>query len=118
MLTGERPFKGDYEHAILYSILKEEPEPISNLRSEIPMSIEQIVTKALEKDPEKRYQQVKELLEDLKSVSAGIVPDDIKVRLRKAKLRNKKRFILYNGKILWNIPRGVLSNSNIFSNIF
>ncbi len=53
--------------------------------------------KALEKDPDKRYQQVDELLDDLKSISAGIVPEEIKVRLRKEKLRKRKRAILYAG---------------------
>jgi serine/threonine protein kinase/Tfp pilus assembly protein PilF len=97
MLTGERPFKGDYDQAILYSILNEEPDPISNVSPEVPNSIEQIVAKALEKKPDARYQQVEELLDDLKSISAGIVPDEIKVRLMKEKLRRRKRTILYTG---------------------
>ena len=65
------------------------------MRSEIPVSIEQVVDKALEKNPDKRYQQMDELLDDLKSTSVGIVPEEIKVRLRKAKLRRRKRSILY-----------------------
>jgi serine/threonine-protein kinase len=95
MLTGQLPFKGEHEQAIVYSILKEKPEPITDLRPEIPASIGQVVSKALEKDPEKRYQQVEELLDDLKSLSAGIVPEEITVRLRKEKLRKRKRAIIY-----------------------
>jgi TolB-like protein/Tfp pilus assembly protein PilF/predicted Ser/Thr protein kinase len=97
MLTGKLPFKGDHEQAVVYSILKEKPEPISGLKSDIPVSIEQVVSKALEKDKDKRYQQVEELLDDLKSISAGIVPEEIKARLRKAKLRKRKRALLYGG---------------------
>jgi TolB-like protein/tetratricopeptide (TPR) repeat protein len=97
MLTGELPFKGDQEPSVIYSILKEKPEPITNLKSDIPVSIEQVVSKALEKDPDKRYQQIDDLLDDLKSISAGIVPEEIKVRLRKEKLRRRKRAILYAG---------------------
>ena len=91
--TGQLPFKGEHEQAVVYSILKEKPKPISDLRSEIPVSIGQVVSKALEKNPDKRYQQVDELLDDLKSISAGIVPEEIKARLRKAKLRKRKKAI-------------------------
>jgi serine/threonine-protein kinase len=95
ILTGQLPFRGEHEQAIVYSILKEKPRPIMDLKAGIPVSIEQVVSKALEKNPDKRYQQVEELLDDLKSISAGIVPEEIKVRLRKEKLRKRKRAILY-----------------------
>ena len=97
MLTGQLPFKGEHEQAIVYSILKEKPKPITALKSDVPASIEQVVGKALEKNPDKRYQQAEELLDDLKSISTGIVPEEIKIRLRKEKLRTRKRAILYAG---------------------
>ncbi len=74
----------------MYSIRKDKPRPITEVNAEIPPSIEQVVDKALEKDADKRYQQVDELLDDLKSISAGIVPEEIKARLRKAKLLKEK----------------------------
>jgi len=95
MFGGQLPFKGEHDQAVVYSILNKKPKPLAELRSEIPVAIGQVVDKALEKDPEKRYQQIDELLDDLKSISAGIVPDEIKVRLRKAKLRRRKKAILY-----------------------
>jgi serine/threonine-protein kinase len=95
MFGGQLPFKGEQDQAVVYSILNKKPKPITDLRSEIPVSIGQVVDKALEKNPEKRYQQIDELLDDLKSISAGIVPEEIKARLRKAKLRRRKRVILY-----------------------
>jgi TolB-like protein/predicted Ser/Thr protein kinase/Tfp pilus assembly protein PilF len=97
MLTGRLPFRGEHEQAIVYSILKEKPEPITDIKPDIPVSIEQVVNKALEKDPGKRYQQVEELLDDLKSISAGIVPEEIKMRMRKEKLRRRRKAILYAG---------------------
>jgi TolB-like protein len=97
MFGGQLPFKGDHEQAVLYSILKEKPKPISDLNDALPVSLEQVVNKALEQDPDKRYQQVDELLDDLKSISAGIVPEEIKARLRKAKLRKRKKAITYAG---------------------
>jgi TolB-like protein/Tfp pilus assembly protein PilF len=97
MFGGQLPFKGDQDQAVVYSILNKQPTPITDLRAEIPISIEQVVSKALEKNPDERYQQIDDLLDDLKSISAGIVPEDIKVRLRKARLRRRKRAILYAG---------------------
>jgi len=66
MITGQKPFQGDYEQAVVYSILNEEPEPMTGLRSGVPMELERIVGKALIKDPAERYQHVDELLVDLK----------------------------------------------------
>ncbi|MGD9346234.1 MAG: protein kinase [Candidatus Aminicenantes bacterium] len=97
MLTGQLPFKGEHDQSVVYSILNRKSKPITELRSEIPLSIGQVVDKALEKNPDERYQQIDELLDDLKSISAGIVPEEIKIRLRKAKLRRRKRTILYTG---------------------
>ncbi len=97
IFSGQLPFKGEQDQAVVYSILNEKPKPITDLRTEIPMSIGQVVSKALEKNPDERYQKVDELLDDLKSISAGIVPDEIRIRLRKATLRRRKRAILYAG---------------------
>jgi TolB-like protein/Tfp pilus assembly protein PilF/tRNA A-37 threonylcarbamoyl transferase component Bud32 len=97
MFSGRLPFKGEHDQAVVYSILNEEPASVTQLRSEIPIAIEQVVGKALEKNPDKRYQHIDELLDDLKSISEGIVPEEIKARLRKAKLLRRKRAILYAG---------------------
>ncbi len=99
MFTGQLPFKGEHDQGVVYSILNRKPKPLAELRSEIPVSIGQVVDKALEKNLDKRYQQIDELLDDLKSISAGIVPEEIKVRLRKAKLLKRKRSILYAGAV-------------------
>ena len=97
MLTGELPFKGEHELAIIHSILKDKPKSIIEQKADIPSTIEQVVFRALEKDPDKRYQQIDELLDDLKSITAGIVPEEIRVRLRKEKLRRRRKAILYAG---------------------
>jgi serine/threonine-protein kinase len=95
MLTGKRPFTGDYEQAVMYSIMNEEPKPVTELRSDVPSSLGQIVERILEKNPEKRYQKIEELLDDLESISEGIIPEEIRARIRKAKLRKRKKAILY-----------------------
>ncbi len=97
IFSGQLPFKGEQDQAVVYAILNKKPKPITDFYSEIPTSIEQVVSKALEKDPDKRYQQAEELLDDLKSISAGIVPEEIKARLRKEKLRKRRKAISYAG---------------------
>ncbi len=66
MISGKRPFRGDYEQAVLYSILNEDPEPVTSLRTGVPIELERIVGKALQKNPDARYQRLEEMLVDLK----------------------------------------------------
>jgi len=65
MLTGQLPFRGEYEQAIMYSILNEEPEPLTSARIGVPIQVKKIVNKAIAKVPANRYQQTDELLADL-----------------------------------------------------
>jgi serine/threonine-protein kinase len=55
MLTGRRPFAGDRDMAVIYSILHEAPRPLIDLRPDIPEILEAIVSKALAKDRNARY---------------------------------------------------------------
>ncbi len=69
MLSGRMPFKGDYEQAVIYSIQNEEPEPLTALRSGVPIALDGIIAKALAKDQKTRYQHVDELPADLKALA-------------------------------------------------
>ena len=68
MATGQAPFQGHYEQAILYSILHESPEPITAVRTGVPPELEQIVNKCLAKRAGERYQTVSDLLADLSAL--------------------------------------------------
>jgi serine/threonine protein kinase/tetratricopeptide (TPR) repeat protein len=78
IITGQRPFKGAYHQAIVYSILNEEPAPVTGLRAGVPMELERIIAKALAKSPDRRYQHVDELMVDLnrakEELRIGILP--------------------------------------------
>ncbi|MCK4549463.1 MAG: protein kinase [Candidatus Krumholzibacteria bacterium] len=65
MVTGRVPFRGEYEQAAIYSILNEETEPITALRTGVPVELERIVDKCLAKDPAERYQTAADLIVDL-----------------------------------------------------
>jgi pentatricopeptide repeat protein len=65
MLTGEPPFKGEHEAALLYGVVHEEHQPLSESGIEIPEPLHAIVNRTLEKDPDKRYQSALEFNEDI-----------------------------------------------------
>ena len=54
MLTGELPFAGDYDAAIIYNLLNEEPASIQQFRPDIPKRLQVLISELLEKDKEKR----------------------------------------------------------------
>ncbi len=70
MLTGQLPFRGNYEQAIIYSILNEEPVQPNQLKDGVPEELERIALKSILKDPVQRYQDMSEILLELKN------PDD------------------------------------------
>jgi serine/threonine protein kinase len=55
MLTGELPFKADYEQATIYRIMNEEPPSLRGRRSDVPTELERIIKKALAKSAKDRY---------------------------------------------------------------
>ncbi len=68
MLTGQLPFKGKSEQAVVHSILNDEPEPLTKLRSDVTQELGRIVEKALAKSPDKRYANIDEMMTDIQSV--------------------------------------------------
>src|SRR4030042_2172140 len=77
MLTGERPFKGDYEQAVMYSILNEEPKAVTKVNPAVASEVEQIINKALKKAPESRYSSAAEMLKDLNHYRDSLQAEDL-----------------------------------------
>jgi len=84
MITGMRPFTGEYEQAVIYSILHDAPEAVTARRSQVPVDLERVVNKALAKNPSERYQQVEEMLVDLRSIASktpgGVIAPQTAIR--------------------------------------
>ena len=72
MVAHRKPFEGDTPSDTLAAILKTEPPPLSHYAPEAPAELVRIANKALRKDPEERYQVVKDLLLDLKSLKEDV----------------------------------------------
>lgn len=66
MLTGLHPFNAEYRQALTFQILNKEPEPPSSLQEDLPVAIEDIVMRCLQKDQEKRYRSAADLKLELK----------------------------------------------------
>jgi serine/threonine protein kinase/tetratricopeptide (TPR) repeat protein len=69
MLTGQFPFKGQYEQAVVYAIINENYQSISSFRNDISPQIEEIVSKALQKNQQQRYQNMQKLIDDFEGTA-------------------------------------------------
>jgi len=70
MLTGEKPFPGQSITTVIYKIVNEDPIPPRQLNPSIHPGLNEIVLRALAKEPDERYQSCRELLEDLRNYRA------------------------------------------------
>ena len=97
MISGQLPFKGDYEQAVIYSILNEKAEPVTGLRSGVSMALELILDKAMSKNPAERYQHAEDLLVDLRSVGKDLESGSGSSATIPLKATSKSRKPLYAG---------------------
>ncbi|HVO76811.1 MAG TPA: protein kinase, partial [Candidatus Bathyarchaeia archaeon] len=72
MLTGQRPFGGEYDQAVIYSVLHESPVAPATLSRDIPADLERIVMKALAKAPAERFQTAAQMLAVLEACARSI----------------------------------------------
>jgi serine/threonine-protein kinase len=81
MLTGQPPFMGENVNAIMYQTLNAIPQPPSTMNAAVPDMLNFIVAKALAKDVEHRYQNARDLANDLRACQGSIprspVPIDV-----------------------------------------
>ena len=71
MSTGQKAFAGGTGGVIIEAILSRSPTPVRNLNPDLPVELEAIINKAVEKDKEKRYQSAAELRADLQVLRRG-----------------------------------------------
>jgi len=74
MLTGEIPFKGEHDQAVIHSILHRQPASLKKAKPDALSGLEDIVFQALAKKPSGRYSNMEEFAEDLAAVAEGLKP--------------------------------------------
>lgn len=68
LITGQQPFEGGHEAAVIYATANENPEPLARYKKDVPDELQRIVSKCLAKRPQERYQTAADLVTDLKGV--------------------------------------------------
>ena len=68
LLTGQLPFKGEHQAAVIYSIMNETPEPLARYKAGVPDELQRVVDKALAKNQDERYQHMDDMLADLRKL--------------------------------------------------
>src|SRR5438552_8536696 len=75
MVTNEKPFPGQNITTVIYKIVNEDPVPPRQINPTIHPGISAVVMKALVKEPDQRYQNCREMLEDLRNYRS-LTPND------------------------------------------
>src|SRR5262245_36185766 len=82
MIAGRAPFAGATPSEVIAAILRDAPPPLSEYAPDAPLELEQTIGRTLRKDREERYQNIRDLLNDLKDIKQGL---EFEARLERAK---------------------------------
>jgi len=101
LLTGKKPFEGESITTVIYKIVHEQPISLLAVKRNIPKGFDHILGKALNKDPEKRYQSCRELAQDLFNLAElsgqTLTYDLVKETQPEAKKRKKWKWAVIPG---------------------
>ena len=89
MIAGSPPFRGDYQAALEYMVVNEDPPSLSDLCPDLPPALAHVVGLCLEKDPAHRYPSMDDLLADLDVLISG--GDASQIRAAPPARRSKRR---------------------------
>jgi len=71
MITGFRPFQGNSAQTVCFKVMNIEPVPVTSFRSEVPPQLDAIISQAIAKDPDNRYQSGADFSRDLQRFRAS-----------------------------------------------
>jgi Flp pilus assembly protein TadD/TolB-like protein len=92
MLTGTLPFRGDIDQAMVYSIINEDPIPLSQRRDDVPEGLVAIVERCLQKNSDERYASGAEMMADLGKLAHELGWDSAvaTIRVSRSLLRRRR----------------------------
>jgi serine/threonine protein kinase/tetratricopeptide (TPR) repeat protein len=114
MLGGQRPFKAEYENALIYSILNQDPAPLTSVRPEVAVALSQIVEICLAKSPGQRYKSIDEFIVDMRPWRDENVQIDTHRKTVQAPRQRKWRLI-WSGLSAFGILGAALAGYLLFS---
>jgi dienelactone hydrolase/predicted Ser/Thr protein kinase len=91
LLTGELPFQGERDVSVLYSIVHEEPKSLKDKRPPVPADLQRVLAKAMEKNPDSRYQTASEMKDDLTRYQAALKAESAGVLNLRSLLKRLRR---------------------------
>ena len=101
MLTGETPFSGPNPLAVMNERVLHAPRPARKLRAEISPQLQEILNRALERDPRHRYATAGEMAWDLEHPDqVGVEEDERRLSLGGLRLPGARKLLLYAGLLL------------------
>jgi serine/threonine protein kinase len=89
------PFNGEYDQAIIYSILNEMPETLYGDNPDLPSKLDKAITKMLEKNPENRFQEMNYVIAALEALRNGGFQDSVVKLRRSISLPKLKHFSVF-----------------------
>jgi predicted esterase len=102
MLTGKPPFRGDTQLQVMHAIVHDPAPRLRDARPDLPAEIDAIVTRALEKDPARRYQSAADMVRDLSGALTALeAPAQRRSQLRTAYSIAAALILLAGGAMFW-----------------
>jgi tetratricopeptide (TPR) repeat protein/TolB-like protein len=108
MLAGQLPFRGDYEQAVIYSILNEPHRPVREIRPSVPTEVARIVDRCLEKNPEDRYQSLDALVAEVRGVLAGLPGESGGTAASSSRRSNRRRAVALVTAAVFTVAAAIL----------
>ena len=99
MVSGQLPFRGEKEGAVLHAILHEAPRPVESLRPGFPAGVAEIIGRALAKDPAKRYPSAREMADALRGLRARPATRAFDAARRLTFGRSRRRLLVAAGAV-------------------
>lgn len=107
MVAGKVPFEGDTPISVILKHREEKPQDPKEIRMQIPRYVSRLILKCLEKDKEKRYQNVDELLVDLENIEKGL-PVTTQALPKEKPVTKKEITVSFNVRKWW-VPALVIA---------
>ena len=100
LLTGQLPFKATNEAEILFAIINNEPPKLSEVRDDVPKLVEAVIARMLEKDPDLRYQNCGDVINDIKGIRKEMETSTVSITGTLDKLQTERKGLLLSPRWL------------------